>query len=91
MLADKQVAASADALQPEYFRGFLEHERSELAGHLATLTRRLTECMMTSEMTPISHVRRAIRGAEGQLRVIDRMMDALEGRFPEEGDIRRRA
>ena len=33
--------------------------------------------MTVGEMTPISHVRRAIRSTEGQLGAIDRMLTAL--------------
>ncbi|HEX3546359.1 MAG TPA: hypothetical protein VHU62_07275 [Mycobacterium sp.] len=91
MLVHKQAATSADAMQAGYFRGRFEEERSGVAAQLASLTRRLTECMTTDEMTTISHVRRAIRVAEGELRVIDRMLDAIEARFPEEGVIRRHA
>lgn len=91
MLVDKQAATYADAMQAEYFRGLFEGERSRVAAQLASLTRRLTECMTTDGMTPISHVRRAIRVAQGELRAIDRMLDAIEERFPEEGVIRRHA
>lgn len=85
------VPAVADVMQAEYFRGFLEQERSELVARLAAQTRRLTECMTLGALTPISHLRHAIRVSECDLRVIDRMVDALKGRFPEESDVRRRA
>ncbi|PEG32880.1 hypothetical protein CQY20_33900 [Mycolicibacterium agri] len=47
--------------------------------------------MTVGEMTPISHVRRAIRTAEGELGAIDRMPKALKRRFPAEDELRRRA
>jgi hypothetical protein len=82
MLVDKQAAASADAMQAEYFRGFFAERRMDLAAQLASLTRRLTECMTNRETTPIGDLRRAIRVAEGELRAIDRMVDAIDARFP---------
>jgi hypothetical protein len=91
MLLDKPIATSADAMQAEYFRGFFEEERLELAAQVASLTRRLTDCMTKRETTPISDVRRAIRVAEGELRAIDRMLDAIAARFSAEGDLRRQA
>jgi hypothetical protein len=85
MLGDRQAAAAADAMQAEYFKRFLEQERSELAARLSALNRRLTECLITGQTTRISHLRSVIRAAEGELRGIDRMVHALRRRFPEEG------
>lgn len=88
MLVDTQAATTADARQAEYFRGYFAEERSEVAAQLASLTRRLTECMTAGETTPISHVRRAIRVTQSQLRAIDRMLEAIDVRFPGEREIR---
>lgn len=91
MLGQHHPAGTADKAQAEYYRSFLEQEKSELEALLAAQTRRLTVCMTEGEMTPISHVRCAIRTTEGQLGVIDRMLKALLRRFPAEEDLRRRA
>lgn len=85
MSGDRQAAAAADAMQAEYFKRFLEQERSESAARLPALNRRLTECLTTGQTTRVSHLRSVIRAAEGELRGIDRMIDALRGRFTEEG------
>ena len=87
----KDAASAADVMQAEYFRGFLDQQRSELTDQLASLTRRLTACMTRGEMTAISHVRRAIRGVEADIHAIDRMAQALTRRFPDDADVKRRA
>lgn len=69
----KDAASAADAMQAEYFRGFLDQQQSALTDQLASLTRRLTACMTRGETTTISHVRRAIRGVEAEIHAIDRM------------------
>jgi len=81
MLGNEQVAASADAMQAEYFCGLLQAQRSELGALLASLTRRLTECMTEGEMTPISQVRHAIRDVEWEVSAVDRMLSRLDQRF----------
>lgn len=83
--------AAADAAQAEYFKRFLAQERAESTARLAALTRRLTDCMTRGQGTHIGHLRRIIRKAEGELRGIDRMVDALKWRFPVEDDRRHRA
>ena len=50
---------------------------------------RLTHCMTKGEMIHVGELRRIIRGAEMELRTIERMVDALKQRFPEVGDRRR--
>jgi hypothetical protein len=56
-------------------------ERSESSVRLATLTRRLTQSVTTGDMTHVGYLRRVIRSAEEELRAIDRMIGALNGRF----------
>ena len=82
MLGDMQAAAAADAMQAEYFKRFLEQERSESAARLAALNHRLAECIRTGQTMHISHLRSVIRVAEGELHGIDRMVHALRRRFP---------
>ena len=91
MLGQHHPAGPADKAQAEYFCGFLEQEKSELQARLAAQTRRLTMSMTVGAMTPISHVRRAIRTTEGELGAIDRMLKALRQRIPDPEDLRRRA
>lgn len=77
------VSAIADALQAKYFRGYFEGERSALRAELSSCVKRLTRCMTTdSDAGEAGMIRRAIRVTENELRTIDRMLDALDGRFP---------
>jgi hypothetical protein len=94
----EQVQAVADAAQADYFRVQLHHERSELASILAKHTKSLTRCMTEGDMRLVSDIRRHIRTVERELQLIDRMEEALDGRFPDEaagrsdsGPVRRRA
>jgi hypothetical protein len=91
MLGHHHPAGRADTAQAEYFCRFLQLEKSELEARLAAQTRQLTRAMTIGEMTPISHVRCAIRTTEGQLGAIERMLKALRRRFPDQDDLRRRA
>jgi len=91
MSGDTHAGTAADALQADYFKGFLAQERSESASRLAALTRRLTHCVTSDDTRHIGHLRGVIRDAERELHGIDRMIDALTGRFPEEDDLARRA
>jgi hypothetical protein len=90
MLGDVQVVASADAMQAGYFHGLLREQRAELEAHLASLTRRLTECLTVGDLTPISHVRHAIRDVEWEARAVDRMLCRLEHRFFDDASPARR-
>jgi len=91
MLGHHHPAGRADKAQAEYFCGFLELQKSELQARLAAQTRRLTWAMTVGEMTPISHIQRAIRTTEGDLGAIDRMLKALRRRFPDQDNLRLRA
>ena len=94
----EQVQALADAAQADYFRVQLHHERSELASILAKHTKSLTRCMTEGDMRLVSDIRRHIRTVEWELQLIDRMVEALDDRFPNEaagisdsGPVRRQA
>jgi hypothetical protein len=67
----------ADAMQADAFRAFLDRERRELIAEHAKLVR-------------MGDTRRAILRVETDLRHIDRMVDALERRFPDR-EVSRRA
>jgi gamma-glutamyltranspeptidase len=79
---ESQAAAVADVEQADYYRGFFEGERAELARELAKHVKNLTGCMTRSDMREVSVIRRAIRNAEWEMRAIDRMIEALDQRFP---------
>jgi hypothetical protein len=74
----------ADAAQAAYFRLRLLHERCDLAAMLAKHTKSLTRCMTERDMRPMSDIRRHIRTIERELQSIDRMVEALDDRFPDE-------
>ena len=67
----------ADAKQADAFLAFLEVERRELVAEHAKLTR-------------MGDSLRSVLRLEGDIRNIDRMVDALQRRFPA-GEVRRRA
>lgn len=74
----------ADAAQAAYFRSHLQQERGDLDAMLAGHTKSLTRCMTEGDMRPMSDIRRHIRTIERELQLIDRMVEALDDRFPGE-------
>jgi hypothetical protein len=78
------VRAVADAAQAAYFRLHLLQERRDLAAMLARHTKSLTRCTTEGDMRPMSDIRRHIRTIERELQSIDRMVEALDDRFPDE-------
>jgi DNA-binding transcriptional MocR family regulator len=80
----ERVQAVADAAQAAYFRLRLVQERSDLAAMLGKHTKSLTQCMTERDMRPTSDIRRHIRTIERELQSIDRMVEALDDRFPDE-------
>jgi hypothetical protein len=83
-------AADADARQAEYFRDFFARERRELVSDLSAYVTRLTVSMTTGSAGDVRQIRRCIRVTETEIRAIDRMVAALDYRFPDE-PVRRRA
>jgi hypothetical protein len=81
---DSQAAAVADAEQADYYRDFFEVERAELTRQLAKHVKNLTGCSTTDNVREASVIRRAIRNAEWEMRAIDRMIEALDQRFPDD-------
>jgi hypothetical protein len=84
--------------QADYFRFQSQQERSEIAAILANDTKSLTRCMTEGDTGPVGDIRRHIRTVERRLQLIDRMVDALDDRFPDvaagtsdSGSVRRRA
>lgn len=76
--------ALADAAQAVYFRGYLQQERADLAIELAHYTNTLTAYTVAGEMRRVSDLRQHIRTIERALHKIDRMVAALDHRFPDE-------
>jgi hypothetical protein len=79
----KSAAVMADAAQADYFRIFLERERAELEGLKAKQVKQLAECRTTGAMRYISDARRRVM-TEDELRCVERMVAALDQRFPDE-------
>lgn len=83
-MTGNEAADLADTMQADAFREYFDRERSDLAVQLARLVKQLTASMTTESHQRISELRRAIRIAEADIRQIDRMVEALEQRFPAE-------
>ena len=79
---DKHAAVAADALQAEFWRGWLIQERAELACELLTRRTHL-EHLDAVEIHALRHVHRALRVLENDIKAIDRMIDSLARRFPD--------
>ncbi|WP_374157174.1 hypothetical protein ACEWX3_17185 [Mycobacterium sp. G7A2] len=81
-------AAVADSQQADYFRAFLTGLRTDMESDLAKQVRRLTASQNAGDLGAVNVLRRAIRTAEGDLRTVVGMVDALDGRFPQAPDLR---
>ena len=71
-------------MQADAFREYFDRERGDLVVQLARLVKQLTVSMTSDSHQRVSELRRAIRLAEADVRQIDRMVVALEQRFPTE-------
>jgi len=93
MLTDAQASRRADQMQADYYQSYFDERRSSLAAELASQVRQLTAVTATGDAASAGRIRRAIRNAESDLRTIDRMLEAIDGRFPDElsDRVRRRA
>jgi hypothetical protein len=80
----EDLQALADAAQAVYFRGHLQQERADLTVELVHYTKTLTACMDAGDMRRVGDLRWRIRTIEGTLRNIDRMVAALDDRFPDQ-------
>ena len=86
----EQLQAWADAAQADYSRSHLHKQRAELSAELAKQAKRMTHFMATGDMRPVSDIWRYICNVESELHTIDRLVAALDHRFPDE-TVRRRA
>jgi len=79
-LQDVPTLAS-DALQAVYFRGALADRRALVAAEITRQTRKLNALTTRSDALTISRLRREIRTNEAERRDLDRMIEAIDGRF----------
>jgi hypothetical protein len=82
MLRGERPVTAADTRQAEFWRDWLLGERSELVRQLSSLRNELERCAASTGTGRLGHLRGAIRAVENEIRVIDRMTDALSQRFP---------
>lgn len=80
MLTDTEAAA--DHLQAEYLLGCLTQERTDLARKLAMHARILNDVRTAARAGAVSHHRWCIRRLETEVSAVNRMIDALQTRFP---------
>jgi ubiquinone biosynthesis protein UbiJ len=85
LTGDEAKAAEADNLQAQLLRQCLGDERRKLAAKLAKHARMLNETVTSQESRTISHHRGSIRQLEREIWSINRMVDALNTRFPTPG------
>jgi hypothetical protein len=83
------MVAAADGLQARRLRQCLDEERAKVAAQLGKHAKILNECATSGEVVAISHHRGRIRQLENEIRTINRMLDALDSRFPEFDEERR--
>jgi hypothetical protein len=72
----------ADAMQASYFRAFLEQERTDLDQFRGEHIKRLHMCMSSGATRLAGHHRRSIRETEIEIHNVERMLRALDFRFP---------
>ena len=84
------MAAAADKLQAQLLRRHLSNERADLAGQLGKHARLLNEAVTSGHLQEVSYLRRRVLRLENEVREINRLIAALDKRFPDE-EVRRRA
>ncbi|MDW5613730.1 MULTISPECIES: hypothetical protein [Mycolicibacterium] len=80
MRSEKELAAESDLLQAIECCAFLGAERKHLAEQSARLEALAAATLSTGG--DVSGLRRTIRRVDSDLRQIDRMLEAIESRFP---------
>ena len=90
LTGDRAGAAAADYLQAQRLRKYLEEERGGLAARLCQHATTLTEHMEASDMRRVSFHRGHMRELESEIQAVNRILDALDARFPPP-EARRRA
>ena len=78
-------------LQADQYREWLARERAELVAKISKYEQRLEQCLVSSDLRKLSHLRGCIRHIGNEIRAIDRMVLALESRFSESAATLRRA
>ena len=77
-------AAAADYQQAQYLIRTLSNERADLAQKLASHARILNDVRTARRSGAVSHHRWCIRRLEAEMQGVNRMIDALRRRFPEQ-------
>lgn len=75
-------ARASDSLQAAYFRAALADQRALIAAEIAKKTRKLACLSTTNDSLAISRLRRQIRVDVTEQRELDRMIAAIDRRFP---------
>ncbi len=81
-LPDNTETRASDALQAAYFRSALVEQHAAITAELARQTRSLNAMSTKSDAAAIGRLRREIRTNEAERDDVDRMIAALDRRFP---------
>ena len=81
-MSEERATGSANQMQARYFREYLEVQRGVLNGELAVYATNLTRSITTDDTRHLSHLRGRMRQMENEIRSIERMVAALDARFP---------
>jgi hypothetical protein len=73
---------ASDSLQAAYFRGALADRRVLVAAEIVRQTRTMNGLSTKTDALAISRLRRDIRANDAECRDLDRMIAALDRRFP---------
>ena len=77
------VAHESDSLQAAYFRGALTDHRASLAAHVVRQNKKLLSMTASgANALAITRLRRQVRQTEAEIRQLDRMVEAIDDRFP---------
>ena len=76
------LTRTSDSLQAAYFRGALADHRALIAAEIGRQSRKLGALSIRSDALEISRLRSDIRVNENECRALDRMIAAIDRRFP---------
>lgn len=79
--ADVATFAAADAMQAEYFRGFLRDERRQLVAEIAKREAEIRKRTDAGQISAIGRLRAQTRAVQAELKYVDRLIEGLMGRF----------
>jgi hypothetical protein len=83
-VSDHDIAAAraADVRQADYYRGELSRQRELLIDRMAAHEAALAKYQLRGEMNQVHRIRREIRHREQEQYALQRLLDAIEERFP---------